>query len=76
MQALLLTRDARQVELTAAGQVFYDRARRILDDIEETVRQARHVGQGSAGIIRLLHSSFVTLAQALVREMATVQPSA
>ena len=56
VQALLLMRDARHIELTAAGQVFYDRAKRILDDIEETVRQTRHVGQGSAGIIRLLHS--------------------
>ena len=65
VQALLLTRDARHIELTAAGQVFYDRAKRILDDIEETVRQARHVGQGSAGIIRLLHSSSVTLTPAI-----------
>ena len=65
VQALLLTRDARHIELTPAGQVFYERARRILEDIEETVRQTRHVGQGAQGIIRLLHSSSVTLTPAI-----------
>lgn len=65
VQALLLTRDARHIELTPAGQVFYERAKRILDDIEETVRQTRHVGQGAQGIIRLLHSSSVTLTPAI-----------
>ena len=65
VQAPLLTRDARHIELTPAGQVFYERARRILEDIEETVRQTRHVGQGAQGIIRLLHSSSVTLTPAI-----------
>jgi len=65
VQALLLTRDARHIELTPAGQVFYERSKRILADIDETVRQTRHVGQGAQGIIRLLHSSSVTLTPAI-----------
>jgi DNA-binding transcriptional LysR family regulator len=65
VQALLLTRDARHIELTPAGQVFYERSKRILADIDETVRQTRHVGQGSQGIIRFLHSSSVTLTPAI-----------
>ncbi|MBB5610671.1 MULTISPECIES: LysR family transcriptional regulator [unclassified Janthinobacterium] len=65
VQALLLTRDARHIELTPAGQVFYERSKRILEDIDETVRQTRHVGQGAQGIIRFLHSSSVTLTPAI-----------
>lgn len=65
VQALLLTRDAHHIELTPAGQVFYERSKRILADIDETVRQTRHVGQGAQGIIRFLHSSSVTLTPAI-----------
>ncbi|MFZ4874552.1 LysR family transcriptional regulator [Janthinobacterium sp. Mn2066] len=65
VQALLLTRDARHIELTPAGQVFYERSKRILEEIDETVRQTRHVGQGAQGIIRLLHSSSVPLTPAI-----------
>lgn len=65
VQSLLLMRDARHIELTPAGQVFYERSKRILEDIDETVRQTRHVGQGAQGIIRFLHSSSVTLTPAI-----------
>ena len=61
LQTALLTRDARQFELTPAGQLFYERARRILEDIDDTLVQARHVGNGAQGVIRLQHSSSVIL---------------
>lgn len=61
LQTQLLTRDARQFELTAAGQLFFERAKRILEEIDDTVVQARHVGQGAQGVIRLQHSSSVIL---------------
>lgn len=61
LQTQLLTRDARQFELTPAGQLFFERAKRILEEIDDTVVQARHVGQGAQGVIRLQHSSSVIL---------------
>lgn len=61
LQTQLLTRDARQFELTPAGQLFFERAKRILEEIDDTVVQARHVGRGALGVIRLQHSSSVIL---------------
>ena len=61
LQTQLLTRDARQFELTPAGQLFFERAKRILEEIDDTVVQARHIGQGELGVIRLQHSSSVIL---------------
>ncbi|NYE59627.1 DNA-binding transcriptional LysR family regulator [Duganella sp. 1224] len=73
LQTPLLTRDARQFELTPAGQLFFERGKRILEDIEDTLVQARHVGQGARGVIRLQHSSSVILtpriSQALARAL-------
>ncbi|WP_394778150.1 LysR substrate-binding domain-containing protein [Undibacterium sp.] len=65
VQALLLERDSRHIELTDAGRVFYERSKRILEDIAETVRQTYQVGKGEQGTIRLLHSSSVTLTAAI-----------
>lgn len=61
VQASLLERDSRHIELTDAGRLFYERSKRILEDIAETVRQTHQVGKGEQGTIRLLHSSSVTL---------------
>lgn len=65
LQTTLLVRDARHIELTPAGQLFLERSRRILQDIDDTVVQARHVGRGAQGLIRLQHSSSVILTPAL-----------
>lgn len=65
VQAQLLQRDARHIELTDAGRLFYERGRRILQDVADTVALARHVGNGGQGTIRLLHSSSVTLTCAI-----------
>jgi len=61
LQTQLLLRDSRHIELTPAGQLFLERSRRILDDIDDTVVQARQVGLGAQGVIRLQHSSSVIL---------------
>lgn len=61
LQTPLLTRDARQFELTPAGRLFFERGKRILEDIDDTLVQARHVGLGAQGVIRLQHSSSVIL---------------
>ena len=61
LQTQLLVRDSRHIELTPAGQLFFERARRILEDIDDTVVQARQIGVGAQGLIRLQHSSSVIL---------------
>jgi DNA-binding transcriptional LysR family regulator len=70
LQTQLLTRDARQFELTPAGQLFFERAKRILEDIDATVVQARQVGQGAQGVIRLQHSSSVILTPQLTAALS------
>lgn len=65
MDVVLLRRDAKQVELTLAGQEFYDKARKILEDLEHAISQARYIDKGERGAIRLLHSSSVPLSPPL-----------
>lgn len=65
MDVLLLRRDAKQIELTQAGLAFHDKARKILDDVEQAISQARYIGKGERGEIRLLHSSSVPLSPPL-----------
>jgi DNA-binding transcriptional LysR family regulator len=65
IDVVLLRRDAKQVELTLAGKEFYDRARKILDDMDQAIVQARHIDKGERGAIRLLHSSSVPLSTPL-----------
>ena len=61
LQTQLLVRDSRHIELTPAGQLFFERGKRILEDIDDTVVQARQIGVGAQGLIRLQHSSSVIL---------------
>ena len=61
LDVILLRRDAKQVELSLAGQDFYHKARKILDDVDHAVSQARYIGKGERGEIRVLHSSSVPL---------------
>jgi DNA-binding transcriptional LysR family regulator len=49
----LFARTSRAVRLTAAGQVFLDRARRILRTVHEDVEEARSVGRGEIGSLRV-----------------------
>lgn len=69
LQTQLLVRDSRHIELTPAGQLFFERARRILEDIDDTVVQARQIGVGAQGLIRLQHSSSVILTPRLTDVM-------
>ena len=45
----LFDRGGRQIEPTMAGEVFVERARRILDDYNGAVREARRVADGQTG---------------------------
>ncbi|MYM84925.1 LysR family transcriptional regulator [Duganella sp. FT50W] len=70
LQTPLLTRDARQFELTPAGQLFYERGKRILEEIDDTLVQARQVGKGAQGMLRLQHSSSVILTPRISNALA------
>jgi DNA-binding transcriptional LysR family regulator len=49
----LFTRTSRAVRLTAAGEVFLDRARRTLRTVGEDLAEARSVGRGEIGSLRV-----------------------
>lgn len=65
LDVLLIKREAKAFELTQAGQDFYERSRRILLDLDRAVAQARTIGKGEHGALRLLHSSSVPLSAPL-----------
>ncbi|MFR0687872.1 LysR family transcriptional regulator [Enterobacterales bacterium AE_CKDN230030158-1A_HGKHYDSX7] len=65
----LFERTARQPRLTPAGQLFYDRARRLLADLDKAERLSREVGQGLRGSLRLNHSSTVPLVGRLLERI-------
>ncbi|GGC84169.1 LysR family transcriptional regulator [Undibacterium terreum] len=72
VQAVLMERDSRHLELTDAGRLLYERSKRILEEIAETVQQVQQVGKGEQGTIRLLHSSSVTLTAELGKVLNTL----
>src|ERR1700756_3738015 len=45
----LLERTSRRVELTSAGRIFLDGAKKIVTDLEEIKRQALRIGRGESG---------------------------
>jgi DNA-binding transcriptional LysR family regulator len=49
----LLQRTSRRVELTAAGRVFHDAARAVLQEAQHALDTARRVGRGEAGHLTL-----------------------
>ena len=57
----LLLRSTRRLTLTEAGQAFYERARRAVEEAEEADQAARGVGAGLCGRLRV--SAAVTLAR-------------
>jgi DNA-binding transcriptional LysR family regulator len=53
----LLSRTTREVRLTAAGLSFLAGTRRVLDELEHTVRATRRTAAGELGSLRLAFSS-------------------
>ena len=51
--AVLMTRTTRGMVLTAAGQVYYKSARRLIDDGQSANQQARQTAVGNDGYLRL-----------------------
>src|SRR5919109_2058925 len=49
----LFTRTSRRVELTAAGEVFLEHAKAVLERIEQASSQARAIGAGTSGHLEI-----------------------
>src|ERR1700733_5372499 len=49
----LFTRTSRAVRLTAAGETLLERARRTLQNVQEDLDEARSVGRGEVGSLRV-----------------------
>ncbi len=49
----LFLRTSRAVRLTAAGEVFLERARRTLRNVQEDIEEARSIGRGDEGTLRV-----------------------
>jgi DNA-binding transcriptional LysR family regulator len=73
----LFTRSQRRVELTAAGVTLRLRATRILDEVEKAKVEARQVGTGAAGRLRIgfIHSSTYGMLPAIIRSFRTMRPA-
>ena len=58
----LFVRTSRAVRLTSAGSVFLDRARRTLRNVQEDIDEARSIGRGDIGFLRVgfIGSSMLT----------------
>ena len=74
--ATLLLRNQRKVELTAAGAAFLERAREILDAVEDAARQARRVQRGEVGrlAVGFVGSAMYSFVPELLRRSATHSP--
>jgi DNA-binding transcriptional LysR family regulator len=73
----LFTRTSRSVKLTGAGEVFLERARRTLRNVEEDLAEARSLGRGEAGFLRVgfIGSAMLTSLPAMLGEYRRAYPS-
>ncbi|WP_375460686.1 LysR family transcriptional regulator [uncultured Enterovirga sp.] len=72
----LFLRTHRRVELTPAGAFFAGRARDVLGALKAAVQQARDIGVGTAGVLRVgfIHSSTYGILPALLAGFRSLRP--
>jgi DNA-binding transcriptional LysR family regulator len=72
----LFTRTSRAVRLTSAGEVFLERARRTLRNVQDDLEEARTVGRGEVGFLKVgfIGSSMLTLLPALLGQYRRERP--
>jgi DNA-binding transcriptional LysR family regulator len=68
---VLFVRNRRKVELTPAGEVLLENARRAVRQLEHTTEAVRRAGRGEAGTIRLAFTSSVPMREAFARMLRT-----
>jgi DNA-binding transcriptional LysR family regulator len=73
----LFTRTSRAVKLTAAGEVLLDRARRTLSNVREDLEEARSLGRGESGFLKVgfIGSSMLTALPSMLGEYRRKYPS-
>lgn len=69
-------RTSRAVRLTAAGEVFLERARRTLRNVSEDIDEARSIGRGDEGFLRVgfIGSSMLTPLPAMLGSYRSLYP--
>jgi DNA-binding transcriptional LysR family regulator len=72
----LLERTNRRVRLTAAGEVFFHRATRILEQVDRAARETARVGQGEAGnlVIGVVSTAVCSVVPELLRSLRREAP--
>src|SRR5580704_7121571 len=72
----LFTRTSRAVKLTSAGEVFLERARRIMRSVEQDMEEARSVGRGEVGFLKVgfIGSSMLTRVPAVLGKYRSAYP--
>lgn len=73
----LFTRTSRAVKLTAAGEIFLERARRTLQNVEQDLEEARSVGRGEVGFLNVgfIGSSMLTALPAMLGQYRRRYPT-
>jgi len=72
----LLVRTSRAVKLTSAGEVFLDRARRTIHRVMEDLEEARSVGRGEVGFLKVgfIGSGMLTALPAMLGQYRKQHP--
>lgn len=72
----LFLRTSRAVRLTAAGEVFLERARRTLRNVSDDLEEARSIGRGDEGSLRVgfIGSGMLTPLPAALRRYRSLYP--
>lgn len=73
----LFDRTSRSVSLTAAGQVFLERAQRTLRNVQRDIEETRSVGRGEVGSLHIgfVGSAMLTGLPAIFRQYRAAYPS-
>src|SRR5581483_11203761 len=73
----LLVRTSRAVRLTTAGEALLERARWMLDRVQQDLAYTRRVGRGETGYLRVgfIGSGMLTCLPTLLREYRTRYPN-
>ena len=73
----LLERSNRRVRLTDAGEVFFHRAARILEQVDRAARETARVGQGEAGnlVIGVVSTAVCSVLPELLRSLRREAPN-